>query len=182
MAGENNEELSDEEVLRKCAVDPEHYQVIIDRYAGRLQRFVATKFAVSREDAEDIVQEALVRGLLSLERYNPKQKWSAWIYKIASNVGCNFLRQTNHVVLRDSAHIYENPSMLLEDSLDYSLLKEKLQRSLQLIDFKHRQILILHYFEHKSSKEVCDEMKLRSSHFKVLLDRARKEFWYSYYS
>lgn len=182
MAEEIKEELSDEEVLEKCVSDPEEYQIIIDRYTARLQRFVAMKFAVSREDTEDIVQEALVRGLLSLKRYNPKQKWSAWIYKIASNVGCNFLRQTNHTILRDGAHIYQSPSMLLEDSLDSSLLKEKLQRSLQLIDFKHRQILILHYFEHKSLKEVCGLMKLKSAHFKVLLDRARKEFWYSYYS
>ncbi len=63
---------------------------------GRYQRPVFSlvyRMVRDREQAEDIAQETFVKVFNHLGSYNPKYKFSSWIFKIASNLAIDHLRK-----------------------------------------------------------------------------------------
>lgn len=60
------------------------YQLLVFRLSFRL--------LCDEDEAKDMVQETFVKVWLSLDKYQPKYSFSTWIYKIASNVCYDRLR------------------------------------------------------------------------------------------
>jgi RNA polymerase sigma-70 factor, ECF subfamily len=64
------------------AGDKEAYAALVVRHSGRLFR-VAFRITGNEEDAEDVVQEALLRGYRKLESFGFRSDFGTWIYRIA---------------------------------------------------------------------------------------------------
>jgi len=64
------------------AGDKEAYAALIERHSGRLFR-VAFRITGNEADAEDVVQEALLRGYRKLESFGSRSDFGTWIYRIA---------------------------------------------------------------------------------------------------
>jgi RNA polymerase sigma-70 factor (ECF subfamily) len=64
------------------AGDKEAYAPLVVRYSGRLFR-VAFRITGNEADAEDVVQEALLRGYRKLETFESRSDFGTWIYRIA---------------------------------------------------------------------------------------------------
>ena len=55
---------------------------IVDRYGDRLLRFLMTRCA-SLQDAEDALQDTFANAYRYLDSFNPRWRFSTWIYRIA---------------------------------------------------------------------------------------------------
>ena len=55
---------------------------IVERYSERLLRFLLTRCR-SRADAEDALQDTFANAFRYLDSFNPKWRFSTWIYRIA---------------------------------------------------------------------------------------------------
>jgi RNA polymerase sigma-70 factor (ECF subfamily) len=64
------------------AGDKEAYGSLVLRYSGRLFR-VAFRITGNEADAEDVVQDALLRGYRKLESFESRSDFGTWIYRIA---------------------------------------------------------------------------------------------------
>jgi RNA polymerase sigma-70 factor (ECF subfamily) len=64
------------------AGDKEAYAALVVRHSGRLFR-VAFRITGNEADAEDVVQEALLRGYRKLESFESRSDFGTWIYRIA---------------------------------------------------------------------------------------------------
>jgi RNA polymerase sigma-70 factor (ECF subfamily) len=64
------------------AGDKEAYGALVVRYSGRLFR-VAFRITGNEADAEDVVQDALLRGYRKLESFESRSDFGTWIYRIA---------------------------------------------------------------------------------------------------
>jgi RNA polymerase sigma-70 factor, ECF subfamily len=64
------------------AGDKEAYQAVVVRYSGRLFR-AAFRITGNEADAEDVVQDALLRGYRKLESFESRSDFGTWIYRIA---------------------------------------------------------------------------------------------------
>ncbi|MFB5622410.1 MAG: RNA polymerase sigma factor, partial [Nitrosarchaeum sp.] len=72
--------LSDEELMFKFQKGNDlAYNEIVDRYKNKLLNHIYY-YVKSREIAEDIVQDALVRVYLNKDKYKDIAKVSTWIY------------------------------------------------------------------------------------------------------
>jgi RNA polymerase sigma-70 factor, ECF subfamily len=60
----------------------EAYAALVERHSGRLFR-VAFRITGNEADAEDVVQEALLRGYRKLESFGSRSDFGTWIYRIA---------------------------------------------------------------------------------------------------
>lgn len=58
------------------------FGMLIDRYQERLLRFLLTR-SRCRADAEDALQDTLINACRYLPSYNPRWRFSTWIYRIA---------------------------------------------------------------------------------------------------
>ena len=64
------------------AGDKEAYGTLVVRYSGTLFR-LAFRITGNEADAEDVVQEAFLRGYLKLESFESRSNFGTWIYRIA---------------------------------------------------------------------------------------------------
>ena len=64
------------------AGDKEAYGALVVRYSGRLFR-VAFRITGNEADAEDVVQDAWLRGYRKLESFESRSDFGTWIYRIA---------------------------------------------------------------------------------------------------
>jgi RNA polymerase sigma-70 factor (ECF subfamily) len=72
----------DTAILAVLAGDKEAYAALVERHSGRLFR-VAFRITGNEADAEDVVQEALLRGYRKLESFGSRSDFGTWIYRIA---------------------------------------------------------------------------------------------------
>ena len=70
------------------AGDKEAYAVLVVRHSRRLHR-VAFRITGDQADAEDVVQEALLRGYRKLESFESRSDFGTWIYRIAVRCALN---------------------------------------------------------------------------------------------
>ena len=70
---------------------------LVERYQLRLLRFLLTRCA-SRADAEDALQDTIMNAFNYLHSYNPRWRFSTWLYRIAIR---NAIRQKRPGTLPD---------------------------------------------------------------------------------
>ena len=68
--------------------DPQAFGTLVDRYQTRLLNFISRTIG-NREGAEDLVQQVFIRVFRHLCGFDRTEKFSTWIYTIASNLAKN---------------------------------------------------------------------------------------------
>ena len=80
-----NVTLSDAAVVRHVlAGDTEAYAILVERYYQRCARY-AVHVIGNREDAEEAVQDTLLRAFRSLDRYEERGQFTSWLFRILAN-------------------------------------------------------------------------------------------------
>src|SRR5207253_10898988 len=76
-----------------------HFERLVCEYQDRLYGF-ALRLMSQREDAEEVVQDALVRAYRALKTYSAERiramALRSWLYQITLNVARNRLRRKRH--------------------------------------------------------------------------------------
>jgi len=97
---------SDHETIKAVlAGDKEAYGALVMRHSHSLFR-VAFRITGNEFEAEDVVQEAFLRGCQKLESFESRSKFGTWIYRIA--VRCALDRIGGHKA-DDSSRLAEEP-------------------------------------------------------------------------
>ncbi|HUK13580.1 MAG TPA: sigma-70 family RNA polymerase sigma factor [Thermoanaerobaculaceae bacterium] len=77
---------------RVLAGDEEGYASLVRRYEPKLRVYVAGIVSVE-EEARDLVQEAFIRAWRHLDQYDPRFRFSTWLFRIAHNLAIDHLRR-----------------------------------------------------------------------------------------
>jgi RNA polymerase sigma-70 factor (ECF subfamily) len=64
--------------------DREKFSDLVQRYQGRLVNYLY-RLLRSTEEAQDLAQEVFVKIYLALDRYDPRYKFSTWLFRVAQN-------------------------------------------------------------------------------------------------
>ena len=86
---------TDEELILLTLANKEYFLHIIKRYEDKLFRYIKTISNVTREDAEDLLQEVFIKAYKNIYDFSPKYKFSSWIYRIAHNETISRYRREN---------------------------------------------------------------------------------------
>ena len=120
----------------------------------------AYRLTRNREEAEDIVQEASLRGLKSYHKFAEGTNFKAWMFTIVRNVFINEYRKKSREPLKVNYEEVENFISLPEfTGLEEELFSEALQQSLGQLPEELRTTLMLFYVEELSYKEIAEVMK-----------------------
>ena len=146
------------------------FSELVERYQDRLLRFLLTR-AASRADAEDAVQDTFISAYRYLHSYNPKWRFSTWIYRIAIR---NAMRQTTgteqgieHIVDENAADPLEACIVAAEGQNAWLVAK-------RLLNEDAYNAMWLRYAEELSIKEVAQALDKTQSWAKVTLMRGRR--------
>ena len=79
-------------VERTLAGDRDAYRILVERHSHNVYR-LAYRMAGNSHDAEEIVQEAFLRGYQKLKQFAGQANFGTWVYRIAANYAIDRLRQ-----------------------------------------------------------------------------------------
>lgn len=125
------------------------------------------KIGASREDAQDIAQETLLK-ILEIETELPSDKIHAWMFRVGINLYFNLYKQTK----RRRQILAENFEPEVENWPEQD---ETLFVALNQLDLKAATLLVLKYSEKKSLSEMAFLLNRPEASLKTELYRARKK-------
>lgn len=141
------------------------YDDLVRRYQERVYSTVY-HMTSNHEDANDLVQEAFIKGFQALKSFKGESSFYTWIYRIAVNRTINFLKQRKnrtHMSLNDlNFNAEHDPDLiaLISDRTprrDASLteLQEQLNAAMLQLSEVHRLVVTLHDIQGLSHEEIA---------------------------
>jgi RNA polymerase sigma-70 factor (ECF subfamily) len=145
--------------------DLEAYDDLVKRYQERIYATIY-HMTSNHEDANDLAQEAFIKGFQALKSFKGGSSFYTWVYRIAVNKTINFLKQRknrSHMSLDDLDFQAEHdPDLvaLISDKTprrEASLaeLQEKLNEAMQKLSEPHRLVVTLHDVQGMSHEEIA---------------------------
>jgi len=128
-------------------------------------------------DAEDILQEVLLKIAGSISDLKEPDKIRSWAYKIATNAAMDYFRQNGKALQVE----YDDDIILTDakkDTVDDLIITDEMNRCIRdkidLIPVNYRTALILFYFENVPIADIAAICETSVSSVKVRLLRARE--------
>ena len=165
------------------AGDEASFDFLLQRYRSPLINFLF-RMVHDRSTAEDLAQEVFLRVYRAREKYNPSAKFTTWLFRIATNLALNSLRDNRHqkmevsldapAVDEDDARPRELPGRDMR--IDEHMLEREraafILRAVAALPEKQRAAVLLHKYEEMDYNEIakvleCSESALKSSLFRA---------------
>src|SRR5688572_403727 len=90
----SSNEVQMEEVAaieRVLAGEPEAFQHLVERHSRPLFR-LAYRMTGNQHDADDVVQETLLRAYRQISRFEARSSFSTWLHRIAVNCALDLIK------------------------------------------------------------------------------------------
>jgi RNA polymerase sigma-70 factor, ECF subfamily len=130
----------------------------------------------SLHDADDALQETLLRAWKGSDRYEPRARLSAWLHAIATNVCLTTIaRSRAHPVdlVEDIDYLQPYPDRLLDDLVERETVELAFITAIQLLPPKQRAVLILRDVLGWTAREVAEALGDSVGAVTSALQRAR---------
>ena len=154
--------------------DIQAFEAIVARYYARCLRFAHGMLRDSG-DADDVVQETFVRLYRALPRYEERQRFDSWLFRILGNCcrTANLLHQRRESI-DDLAEgeLLELPSADRPDAAFDHEWGTEVRNALAEVPEYNREIFLLHYVEGFSYEEIERITGVRQSALKMRVKRA----------
>lgn len=165
--------------------DPEAFALLVECYSPRLFN-VCFSYLANRQDAEDCVQETLIKAYRGLADYSGRSTFYTWVYRIAINTCLDFRRKNkrypnlslDEAVETEDSLVYQQvpdrqplPDELAETAEMARLVRQEIAN---LPDFL-KDIIILRDLEGLSYQELSEILHLSEGTVKSRLSRARHQ-------
>ena len=138
---------------------------IVDKYAKMIYRIAYINLK-SKVDAEDIVQEVLIKCIMNKKPFKDEEHRKNWIIKVTLNLCIN---------LRKSAW-KRKIVPLKKDTLDLQTEEQyKILYDLDCLPEKYKIVVQLFYFEDLSIERISKILGISESNVRTRLNRARNE-------
>ena len=151
------------------------YKTLFEKYGTRLYLF-ALKYLKEKEDAKDLLNEVFLTLWENRQNLKTNSSLKAYLFTIAyNNIRQRFLKKIREEkYVQIFADEYLGDSSKGEEQLDYPLFLEKLNRIIDMLPPRRKQILLLSYKEELKNHEIAEKLGLSDHHVKKQLVIARK--------
>ncbi len=151
------------------------YRSPLINFLGRMLRDTAT--------AEDLAQEVFLRVYRARRQYTPSAKFTTWLFRIATNLALNSIRDNRHQRMEfsldapaddEDGQPRELPAreMRIDEHLIERDRTECIRRAVASLPEKQRAAVLLHKYEEMDYGEIAKVLDCSESALKSLLFRA----------
>ena len=157
------------------------FDELVTPYMESLYR-LAYRFTGKKEDAEDLLQELLLKLYPQANKMREVENLRPWLARSLYNLYIDIIRSNKRSPLGYVDNNSENILPLMEDqgtlpdnSLELSQQQKQLLEAVNLLGEAHRSLVIMHDMEGYTLAELSTTMKLPVGTIKSRLHRARKK-------
>ncbi|MCB1176232.1 MAG: sigma-70 family RNA polymerase sigma factor [Leptospiraceae bacterium] len=154
--------------------DKSAYVELVTPYRERLFR-KAKSMVKDDDDAEDIVQDALIAGYKYIHKFRAEAGVYTWLYRIVVNKSKDLLtkrKKNQEKSLVDNDYSFADERMGFEKKLELNDESNYLIKKINMLDEVYKQVIELRYFEEMSYSEIssvlgCNVGTVKSRLFKA---------------
>lgn len=156
---------------------------LVDLYKDKMFH-LGYRMLGSSHEAEDVVQETFLRVYTNLDRYDENQKFSTWIYRIATNLCIDRLRKRKPSYSLDAempegegadwySLLASNQPTPEEDTL-LTETQETIRKAIHTLPEKYKSVVVLRYLQDMSLQEIGDVLAMPVTTVKTRVHRGRE--------
>jgi RNA polymerase sigma-70 factor (ECF subfamily) len=132
----------------------------------------------SPTEAEDVLQEVLVRAHQSLEQLRAGAALSTWLFRIATHISVDYLRKRGRQPFAVDTTEPNEPTTLDEPPSLQILVEQRemgvcIQQYILNLPSDYRTVILLHDLEGLTAAEIAETLDLTLANVKMRLHRAR---------
>jgi len=167
-------------MLRVRDGDAASFEVLLRRYRLPMVSYFR-RMLRDQGLAEDLAQEVFLRVYKSRERYQPEARFTTWLYRIATNLALNAIRDRKDEV-SDAARDDSDGSPILERFVDPRPTVEQrlmqgdrervIRQAVEALPENQRAAVILHKYQEVDYRQIAGILSVSESAVKSLLFRA----------
>jgi len=165
-------------IKRAKTGDAEAITALIRAHQGSLYAFML-RMSGRPEVAEDVVQEAFVRVLKNLDRFDPKYRFSTWLFTIAKRLYVNWVQKFHPIAETDIVNAWQSNGNSPEHEAVGAEARTTARRvvsvGLASLGDAQREIVLLFHQQEWSIAEISLYLSMPEGTIKSHLHRARRK-------
>lgn len=167
-------------MLRVRDGDEASFRVLVERHRGSVIHF-AYRMVRNQAVSEELAQEVFLRVYRFRGNYEPTAKFTTWLFRIATHLALNWIRDKRHEKLHDSldketsegaTRQVPDRSRTVEQDLVYEVKLREVRQAIQGLPAKQRTAVMLHKYEELEYAQIAHVLSCSESAVKSLLFRA----------
>jgi RNA polymerase sigma-70 factor (ECF subfamily) len=167
-------------MLRVKDGDGASFGVLLEKHRASVIHFVY-RLVQEQAIAEELAQEVFLRVYRSRSGYEPTAKFKTWLFRIATHLALNWLRDEKHE--RGQERLDDRSPDLparqvsdrlpsVEQELVYEVKLEEIRRAVAALPEKQRAAVLMHKYEEMEYTQIAKVLGCSESAVKSLLFRA----------
>lgn len=177
-------------VALACQGQEQAFRVLVQRYQRPVFSLIV-RMVQDPTTAEDLAQETFIKGFRALGSYDPRYRFSNWLFKIANNLTIDHLRKRRVPTVSmdgpaglhgDSGENGRTLSRLLADTTETPEahvegleLGKQIEAAIGALRPEYRTAILLRHVEGYAYDEIADIMAVPMGTVKTYLYRGRTE-------
>ncbi|HXB68006.1 MAG TPA: RNA polymerase sigma factor [Candidatus Acidoferrales bacterium] len=167
-------------MLRVKDGDGASFGVLLDKHRSSVVHFLY-RMIQNHAVAEELAQEVFLRVYRSRSTYEPTAKFTTWLFRIATHLALNSLRDGKNERLLD--HLDDDTKDLpvrqvfdrrpsVEQSMVYEVKLTEIRQAIAALPEKQRAAVLMHKYEEMEYTQIAGVLSCSESAVKSLLFRA----------
>lgn len=160
--------------------DANAYALLLHRFQGPLTHFLAR---IVRSDyvAEELAQDVFLRVYRCRSTYEPTAKFSTWLFRIATHVAINWLRDGKYEKTRQSldeevcsgmCHQVADRALTAEQRMLASVKTLEIRKAIDCLPVNQRTAVLMHKYQELAYADIALALNCSEGAVKSLLFRA----------
>jgi len=166
-------------MLRVREGDEACFTALLERHRNAVIHFLY-RMVLNQAVAEELAQDVFLRVYRFRRNYEPKAKFTTWLFRIATHLGLNWIRDGRHEKTQESldqeqdgaARQVRDRSRTVEQEMVYQARLREVRQAIETLPSKQRAAVMMHKYEELGYAEIANVLRCSESAVKSLLFRA----------
>lgn len=161
----------------------ERFGDLVERYQGRLVNYLF-RLLRNPDDAHEMAQEVFLKVYQALDRFDPRYKFSTWLFRVAQNAAIDQIRRRRLKLVsiqrqgngEEESRERELPSRERDAYGDLRNRErgEAIQKAIEALPWQYRELILLRHYAELSYEEIAETKKMPLGTVKNKLFRGRQ--------
>ncbi|MDR2084307.1 MAG: RNA polymerase sigma factor [Bacteroidales bacterium] len=163
----HNDELS---LIAKIVVEKDNraFEGLVKKYQSQIRRYFLNQTLGNKDLSDDLAQETFIKAYLNLASFKNLSGFSTWLYKIAFNTLCDYLRKNkipNNVI---AIGYVNSQSEKIHNNID-------IYNAMKILKEDERSCISLFYIDDLSIETISSVMEIPEGTVKSHLSRGKSK-------
>jgi RNA polymerase sigma-70 factor (ECF subfamily) len=158
----------------------ESFSLLLDKHRTPVIHFLY-RMVPNQAVAEELAQEVFMRVYRSRASYEPTAKFTTWLFRIATHLALNRMRDTRHEKSQDSlddevadgmARQVADRNLTVEQNMLRQAKFQEIRRAIEGLPQKQRAAVLMHKYQEMEYSQIAAALQCSESAVKSLLFRA----------